>query len=208
MELGKHFFSLVLIVLGYTGQAMNALTQYINEISQLDREATNDLLNDFKTQTLGKNDFLLRPGEVCKYFYFIEKGLVKSFSVNENKEFIMAFFEENMMFTELDSYQAQKPSKYMLVTLEETSVQYIHKEAIERHCKKHHSIETLIRKLFAMTSACFMQRISEMLEENAKERYNKFIDNYPGLLQRISLGDLAKYVGITQVSLSRIRAAK
>jgi len=187
---------------------MNALLQYINEISKLDQQASDDLLDDFKTQTLGKNDFLLRSGEVCKYFYFIEKGLVKSFSLNENKEFIMAFFEENMLFTELDSYQAQKPSKYMLVTLEETSVQYIHKEAIERNCKKHHSIETLIRKLFTMTSECFMQRISEMLEENARERYNKFINNYPGLLQRISLGDLAKYVGITQVSLSRIRAAK
>lgn len=53
-----------------------------------------------------------------------------------------------------------------------------------------------------------MERISEMLEENAKERYANFVRDYPTLLQRISLGDLANYIGITQVSLSRIRAAR
>jgi hypothetical protein len=53
-----------------------------------------------------------------------------------------------------------------------------------------------------------MERISEMLEENAKERYNNFVNDYPTLLQRISLGELANYIGITQVSLSRIRAGK
>ena len=120
----------------------------------------------------------------------------------------MAFFQENMMFTELTSYLAQKPSKYILIALEKTTIKYIHKDAIERHCKRHHCIETLVRKLFTITSVCFMNRISEMLEENATERYNNFIDKYPDLLQRISLGDLANYIGITQVSLSRIRANK
>lgn len=180
----------------------------MNGISQIHREASDDLLNDFKTKTFNKNDFLLKSDEVCKYFYFIEEGLTKSFSYNNDKEFIMAFFQENMMFTELSSYMAQTPSKYMLIALEKTTVTCIHRESIEKLCNRHHCIETLVRKLFAMTSVCFMERISEMLEENAKERYDSFISNHPNLLQRISLGDLANYIGITQVSLSRIRANK
>jgi CRP-like cAMP-binding protein len=187
---------------------MNNLLAYLNGISELEPEASDDLLKDFKTKTFNKNDFLLKPDEVCRYFYFVENGLTKSFSYNKNQEFIMAFFQENMMFTELTSYLAQKPSKYILVALEKTTVKYIHKDAIERHCNRHHSIETLVRKLFTITSVCFMDRISEMLEENAKERYNNFLKKYPDLLQRISLGDLANYIGITQVSLSRIRAAR
>ena len=187
---------------------MNNLIRYLNGISQLDQEASDDLVKDFKTKTFNKNDFLLKPGEVCKYFYFVETGLVKSFSYNKNQESVTAFFQETMMFTELTSYLAQKPSKYVLIALEKTTVQYIHKEAIERLCKRHHCIEALVRKLFTITSACFMSRISEMLEENAKERYNNFINKYPDLTQRISLGDLANYIGITQVSLSRIRAAR
>jgi hypothetical protein len=53
-----------------------------------------------------------------------------------------------------------------------------------------------------------MHRISEMLEENPARRYHNFVARNPELLQRISLGDLANYLGISQVSLSRIRARK
>ena len=186
---------------------MNELVKYINGIAPLDKQASDDFVKDFKTKSFRKNELLLKPGEVCKYFYFMEQGLTKSFSYHKDKEFIMAFYEENMMFTELASYLSEKPSKYMLMALENTTVKYIHRELIEKLCKKHHSIETLIRKLFTITSGCFMERISEMLEENAKERYSNFVNDYPTLLQRISLGDLANYIGITQVSLSRIRAA-
>ena len=187
---------------------MSDIIKYINEISQLEPDASNDFVKDFRTKSFDKNELLLKPGEVCKYFYYMEQGLAKSFSYNNDKEFIMAFYQENMMFTELSSYLSQRPSKYMLIALENTTVKYIHRNLIEKLCKKHHCIETMIRKLFTITSACFMERISEMLEENAKERYNNFVNNYPTLLQRITLGDLASYIGITQVSVSRIRAGQ
>jgi len=89
---------------------VNDLIRYLNGISQLNQEARDDLLKDFKTRTFNKNDFLLKPDEVCKYFYFVENGLTKSFSYNRSQEFIMAFFQENMMFTELTSYLAQNPT--------------------------------------------------------------------------------------------------
>lgn len=187
---------------------MSDFVKYINNISPLDNDAGDDLLKELRSKTFTKNTFLLKPGAVCKYFYYIEQGLTKSFSYNNDKEFIMAFYEENMMFTELSSYLTQKPSKYMLLALEKTTVSYIHRDAIEKLCNRHHSIETAVRKLFTITSGCFMERISEMLEEDAKERYHNFVNDYPSLLQRISLGDLANYIGITQVSLSRIRAAR
>jgi hypothetical protein len=47
-----------------------------------------------------------------------------------------------------------------------------------------------------------------MLEQDATEQYNKFVEENSSILQRINLGDLAKYLGITQQSLSRIRAAQ
>ncbi|MEF9476504.1 hypothetical protein OWR28_00925 [Chryseobacterium sp. 1B4] len=53
-----------------------------------------------------------------------------------------------------------------------------------------------------------MGRISEMLEDDGKKRYHNFLKQRPDLIRRISLGDLADYIGITQVSLSRIRAQK
>jgi CRP-like cAMP-binding protein len=69
-------------------------------------------------------------------------------------------------------------------------------------------METFYRKLVSVATTRMMRRISEMLEDNARERYNQFVAENSQILQRISLGDLAKYLGITQQSLSRIRAAR
>ncbi len=94
----------------------------------------------------------------------------------------------------------------MIMALEPTTVTYVSHDDMEMLSKKHHSVETFLRKLMAVASVNMMKRISEMLEENPAERYNNFINENNSLLQRISLGDLAGYLGITQVSLSRIRA--
>ena len=182
--------------------------QFSNRLSLLNKEATNDLLNQLKAKTFQKGDYLLENGRVCKHIYFIDKGLVKTFFYNDGKEFIMRFFPENIMFTVLDSYLTQTPSKFMIMALEPTTVTYILHDHLEELCAKHHCIETFFRKLVSFAALNMMKRISEMLEENATERYTHFIHENHSLLQRISLGDLACYLGITQVSLSRIRAKK
>jgi CRP-like cAMP-binding protein len=187
---------------------MTEIIQYTNRVAPLDKLATDDFLNAFETKHFKKGDFILKADKVSKHYYFIVKGLTKSHFDKEDKEFIMTFFKENMMFTEISSYITQRPSKYMLTALEDTTVYAIKKEDITTLCQKHHCIETLFSKLFSYATLGMMKRISEMLEENATERYNIFINENNDLLQRISLGDLANYLGITQVSLSRIRASK
>jgi CRP-like cAMP-binding protein len=187
---------------------MTEILEYTNRVSRLDKAASADFLNAFEIKTFKKGEFILKADQVSKHYYFIKSGLTKSHFYKDDKEFIMTFFKENMMFTEINSYLTQRPSKYMLLALEETTVYAIRKEDITELCKKHHSIETLFSKLFSFATLGMMKRISEMLEENATERYNIFVNENNGLLQRISLGDLANYLGITQVSLSRIRASK
>lgn len=91
------------------------------------------------------------------------------------------------------------------MALEQTEVTYISKTEMDELCTRHHCMDRFFRKLVSLASMNMMDRISEMLEENATERYNHFLRGQGELLQRISLGDLASYLGITQVSLSRIR---
>ncbi|QNL50144.1 Crp/Fnr family transcriptional regulator [Olivibacter sp. SDN3] len=187
---------------------MNEILKYIGNISRLEEQAQGDFLKAFQVKSFKKGDYLLRADKVCKEYYFIKEGLTKSFFFNDEKEFIMKFFKENMFFTEISSYVIQKPSKYMILALEDTTVYAINKTSIQELCKKHHCIETLFSKLFSFTTLGMMKRISEMLEDNATKRHQIFVNENKGLLQRISLGDLANYLGITQVSLSRIRSSK
>lgn len=187
---------------------MKDILEYTNKVSPLDSIASEDFLNEFEIKTFSKGALILRADQTCKHFYFIKSGLTKSFFFNDDKEFIMTFFKENRMFTEMSSYLTERPSKYMIKALEETLVYSINKNKIAELCRKHHCIEALFSKLFSLATLGMMKRISEMLEENATKRYNNFINENNELLQRISLGDLANYLGITQVSLSRIRAGK
>ena len=182
--------------------------QFCNHLSPLETAAAKDLSCHLYSRTFEKGDYLLKSGEVCKHLFFMEAGLVKTFFYKNDKEFIMRFFSADMMFTVLDSYLSQTPANYMIMALEPTSVTYLHKEKMEELCKRYHSIETFFRKLVSVASVNMMKRISEMLEDNAAERYWHFVNENSNLLQRISLGDLASYIGITQVSLSRIRARK
>lgn len=187
---------------------MDKFISFCNQLSPLDEEATKDLLNKAKQKSFQKGDLILRRGEVCRYLYFIDKGLTKLFFSTEEKEFIMRFFAENAMFTSLDSYLTQTPAHYEIMALEPTELTLINFTTVETLCQKHHSVETVFRKLISVAALNMMKRVSEMLDQNASERYKNFVNENNALLQRISLGDLASYLGITQVSLSRIRAQK
>lgn len=187
---------------------MKEILDYLNKVMPLDTLATEDFLNAFELKIFKKGDLILRADQVCRHFYFIKEGLTKSHFYNDGKEFIMTFFKENTLFTEISSYVNEQPSKYMIMALEDTTVYSISKVKVLLLCKKHHVIETLFSKLFSFATLGMMKRISEMLEEDATKRYNNFIRENNQVLQRISLGDLSSYLGITQVSLSRIRAKK
>ena len=187
---------------------MTQFIQFVNHLTPLDLLAADCLSNRLEPRTLDKGEYLLKSGQVCRHLYFIDKGLVKTFFTKEEKQFIMRFFPENSMFTVLDSFLTGKPSTYSVLALEPTAVTCISKTEMDTLCADHHCVETFLRNLVSLASVNMMNRISEMLEENATERYNHFVRESHPLLQRISLGDLAGYLGITQVSLSRIRAGK
>ncbi|WP_345949687.1 Crp/Fnr family transcriptional regulator [Mucilaginibacter sp. PAMB04274] len=185
---------------------MTGFNQFANLLSPLTPIANNELQEKLKCKTFDKGDYLLKSGQVCRYVFFIDNGLAKTSFENGSKEFIMRFFPENTMFTVLDSYFMQSPSTYDVLALEKTTVTLIAKRDLDQLCQRHHCIEKFLRTLVSSASMNMMNRISEMLEEDGIRRYNRFLTEQGELLKRISLGDLASYMGITQVSLSRIRA--
>ncbi|RZM30442.1 MAG: Crp/Fnr family transcriptional regulator [Pedobacter sp.] len=191
-----------------TTNQMNEDALFLNQIPFLTQEAKADLNGVIKTLSAKKGDILLDNGRVCRHLYFIHQGLCKTFFFKADKEFIMRFFSEGSIFTVLDSFVTQTPSTYSISVLEPTTYTRLSFDDLQMLCQKHHCVETFFRKLVSNGAINMMKRISELLEDNASERYADFIKDQSFLMQRISLGDLASYLGITQVSLSRIRAVK
>ena len=187
---------------------MEGFISSLQLLSPLTSEAIEDLSAVIINKRFSKGDLILRKGIICRHIYYLQEGLVKLFFYKDDKEFIMRFFQEGNLFAGLDSYITQTSSMYSIEALEASSVEGIEYTDMEQLCKEHHSIETAFRKFLSTATVKMMSRISEMLEENGTARYNNFMTTNPGLMQRITLGDLASYLGITQVSLSRIRGKR
>ena len=188
---------------------MDRFVSFVNRISPLSQNAIDDLLKVVHTKSFKKGSLLASEARVCQQFYFLEEGLVKYYMINdEQKEVILRFFSEGAMFTALESFLTQQPAGQSIEALEQVTVSYISKNDLETLCKQHHSLERYYRLLLSQASVNMIQRISELLSDNATLRYHNFLAQHGDIAQRIQLGDLANYLGITQVTLSRIRAQK
>lgn len=187
---------------------MNEFIDFCEKVSPIDENTRSELQSILEIKSVKKNQFLARSGSPSKDFYFIKNGLVKLCFNGDGKEFIMRFFEEKHLLADIESFTKNKYSKYEIVALEDTDYISFSFYEFERLCAKHHNMETFFRKFMTIANLNMIDRISEILEEDAKKRYENFITKKPQLLERISLGDLSNYLGITQVSLSRIRAKK
>ncbi|WP_293786703.1 Crp/Fnr family transcriptional regulator [uncultured Pedobacter sp.] len=181
---------------------------FVSALSSLECETNHALAAKLYQKKYRKGELILESGTVCKRIYFIDSGLVKTFFYTDTRDFIMRFFAEGHMFTVLDSFVLQQPSAYAIMALEDTLITCLNHDDLDTLCHRYHSIETYYRKLLSLAAVNMMERIGGTLEETAHIAYHKFLKTYGPLLQRISLADLASYLGITQVSLSRIRAIK
>lgn len=181
---------------------------FVSLLSMPESEAEDLLTSKLYEKSYRKGELILETGQVCKRIYFVDSGLVKTFFYTDTREFIMRFFPEGSLFTVLDSFVLQQPSAYSVEALEDTKVTCLNHADLELLCSRYHSMETFYRKLLSVAAVNMMDRIGGTLEEKAGIAYQKFLKEHGALLQRISLADLASYLGITQVSLSRIRAIK
>ena len=185
---------------------MNNLTEQIIRISPTCKSHMAEIDSRIKVKTFAKGEYIVDYNAVCKYIYFIDEGLAKISLISDGKERVMRFFSEKQLISVLDSFIQQAPSKYIIEVLEETKVSGILYTDLIDLTKQYHCCESFYRKLLEMSSINMMNRIADFLENSATQRYQLFVQENKSILNRISLGDISNYIGISQVSLSRIRA--
>jgi len=187
---------------------MSEILKRANSISPLSDEAAKELLQCVHTNTYNKGEIIHSEGNVCKHLYFIESGLVKHFYYHDGNQYVFRFFEENDFFIATDSFFNDLPAEYSTVALENAVITHLEYDDFERLCQKYHSFESFARKFVSVVAFTAISNLKGLLYLDATARYAKFIKEYGHLQQRISLGDTAGFLGISQVQLSRIRSKK
>ncbi len=155
-----------------------------------------------------KNHIILKQGQVCNYLYFVEKGLLRLFYFQEGKDISDYFATENSLIGGIDSFFSRKPSNKIIETLEASKLLAISFDDLENLFAKHHDLERVGRLLSVGAFLTMQDRLFAIQFRTATQRYNDLIESSPSIIQRVSLGHIASFLGITQVTLSRIRGQK
>ncbi len=158
----------------------------------------------FERKEFGKNEIILTEGNICKNFYFLEKGLIRFFIDHDGDGITKFFTSAPYCFTSKDSFRTQKPSKESIQAIEKSVVwQTTLKQSNELLELK--SWNTFTRKFVHEVQSYTEELLWEMKTETAELRYKKLLEKHPDLTQKIPLKYLSGFLGIAPQSLSRIR---
>jgi CRP-like cAMP-binding protein len=160
----------------------------------------------FIPKKLRKRQYLLQEGDVNKYTSFVEKGMLRTYSVDEKgNEPILQFSFEGWWVADLYSFLTNEPSKYNIEALEDCELLLITKPSWDKMLDKIPALERYFRILIQNSLIATQQRLMGSISETAQEKYIKLIDNFPGCLHSVPQHMIASYIGITPETLSRIR---
>lgn len=164
----------------------------------------------FKTEivkSFPKGAIILKQGAVCNFGCRVITGCLKSYFIDKSdKEHIIQFAPENWIITDMESLYNKTPSNIVIEAVEDTHVHWIQSEKM-MEVWKNFDKEELINQIELLTRNIITanKRTRMLLSSTAKERYLDFLQTYPTLIQRISLKQIALYLGITPEYLSEIR---
>jgi CRP-like cAMP-binding protein len=160
-----------------------------------------------KIKKLRKKQYLLQEGEISRYEYFVNKGCVRTYSIDEKgQEHIVQFAIEDWWTGDMYSFLTQTPGLYTIDALEDSELFCLEKNALEELYTKIPKFEKFFRHLLQNAFIAGQRRIIETMSLPADQRYCKFIEQYPLMEKRLPLKQIASYLGITPESLSRIRS--
>ncbi|GAB3266258.1 Crp/Fnr family transcriptional regulator [Larkinella harenae] len=183
----------------------NGLTISLQKVSAVSAEALGLLLDAAEVKALKKGQYLLREGQVCRVIWYIEKGYLRTFYNKDGQEINTRFSFEHSFVTDLKSLRSETPANYSILTGEDATVWAFEKEKLLRLYRQSVEIESFGRNLLEQMLIEQEEHGNLFKLYSPAERYQYMIQHQPRLLQRVSLGQLASYLGIARETLSRIR---
>ena len=185
---------------------MEPFFAFIGQFTLLSEEGKEALSASLQRMELPKGHSLLRPGGICQYFYFIEQGLTRTYYIKDGKDVTDWLSAENSIAVSIISFLTRQPDVRGIELLEPSVLWALSYNDLENLYKKYHDIERLGRLLLGFGTIQIQQRFDDLHFATARQRYQKLVDANPSLLNRVPLGMIASYLGITQETLSRIRS--
>jgi CRP-like cAMP-binding protein len=185
---------------------MDNFTNYLKTKANLAEPEFQLLIKKVEIKNIEKGEVLLRPGEICQHSFFVENGLLRSYTIDQSgKEHILQFGSENWIVSDRSSAFFSEPSDLFIDAIEDTQVVLISSDFINEASEISVSFRNYNQIALQNHIRHQQKRINLLLSATAETRYMNFIKLYPDLTLRIPQWMIASYLGITPESLSRVR---
>jgi len=186
-----------------------SLEQVLEENFNGTKDEITEFVNYFKYKKVAKDEILVESGEVCRYFYFVISGSLKACFIDEKGQETIRFVSfENQFISSVYSFIEQTPSTEFICACEHSELLYISHVDFKDALSKIPLFKDFYINLLERAYLNNHWRIETFLSLDAKQRYEYILKNNSQLVQRLSNKNLSSFLGITQESLSRIKAKK
>jgi len=186
---------------------MDTFVTYLSSRATFSPKEMQQILAASTLLRLHRKDLLLRQGEVCRGYAFVNKGCFRLYRIGgDGAEHILRFAIENWWMSDMESVDLRQPSKCTIEALEDSEVLFWTKEDMGALTQKIPALGVVCDQLKLRNQHVNEQRIFAALSYTAEEKYHEFITTYPDLFNRVPLHMVASYLGITRKTISRIRA--
>lgn len=183
------------------------LKQKIEEHIQLTPEEFNWVTAQFQPKKLRKKQYLLQEGDVCRYAVFVEKGLLRSYTIDKKgNEHILQFALEGWWLSDLYSFFTLEPSIYTMDALEDCELLMLSRPNWDTLLEKMPKMERFFRILIQNNLIATQRRLMKTFSETAETKYQNLVETFPECFNRVPQHMIASYLGITRETLSRIRS--
>jgi CRP-like cAMP-binding protein len=160
----------------------------------------------FIPKKLRKRQYLLNAGDVCQYICFVEKGLLRSFTIDKNaNEHVIQFALEGWWISDVGSFLSGEEAVYNIEALEDAELLLLTRQAMDDMLNQQPKMERYFRLLMQNNIIVLQRRIAGALSLTAEEKYKRMMLLYPDILQRSPQQYVASFLGITPETLSRVR---
>jgi len=186
---------------------LEELKEYFREKSvELTPELVGLMESQLERKSVGKNEMILRPGETCNYTFFVAKGLLRAYTLDEGgKEHILQFAPENWLISDRSTVLFDGVSEQFIEAVEDSEIILIETGFFEKLSEISPSFQRFNMLALNNHIRHLHKRINLLISASAEVRYMDFIELYPDILLRVPQWMTASYLGITPESLSRVR---
>lgn len=157
-------------------------------------------------QSLKKKSYLLKAGHISRRVCYVSSGLLRCYYTVDNSDISSWFMKEGDVIFSVESFLTQRPSYESIQALEDTIIYYISYDELQHIYKTYPEFNFIGRVLTEKYYVLSEQRVQSMRMLRSMERYDHLLEHNPDLIRRVPAKYLASYLGLTEVTLSKIKA--